>query len=300
MTCTSPIRAFKDSDGVHFNVHSIHNLELPCGVCMECRLRRANDWKIRCIHEASMWQQNCFITLTYARDALPPNASLCKADFQKFMKRLRYHRGAIKIVNPIRYYMCGEYGPLNGRPHYHANIFNCDFRNRTEAGKSESGEPFYIDPELTEIWGHGRATVQNLTPETAGYTAGYIQKKILGKGSEESYNIFDPTTGETIKRIPEYGDMSKKPGIAESWFKKFHTDITRHDVAVMQGREHPVPKYYDKLAIRHGHVDKEELKSKRAQQAASLDPKERTRERRAVRAQVTLARLRNHKRSNEL
>lgn len=288
MSCTRPIKAFKDSTGVHFNVGQIYNIELPCGQCIGCRMRRAQDWKIRCMHEASMWPSNCFVTLTYATGQLPPNASLCKADFQKFMKRLRYHRGASHIT-PIRYYMCGEYGPLNGRPHYHANLFNVDFRNRTHAGTSKSGEPYYTDPELTDIWGHGRATVQDLTPETAGYTTGYIMKKLLGQRAEEYGD-----------RTPEYGDMSRKPGIGETWFKKYYTDITRHDIAVMHGREHQVPKYYDKLAIRAGHVDKEELQYKRAQKANQMDPKERTAERRRVREQVQIARLRNHERSNDL
>lgn len=242
------------------------------------------------MHEASMWPNNCFVTLTYAPNKLPPNSSLCKADYQKFMKRLRYYRGANNL-NPIRYYMCGEYGPENGRPHYHANLFNCDFRNRTHAGTSKSGEPYYTDPELTEIWGHGRATVQDLTPETAGYTTGYIMKKLLGPDAEHY---------EHAGLQPEYGDMSRRPGIGEQWFQKYHTDITRHDIAVMAGREHQVPKYYDKLAIRHGHVDEEQLKSKRAQQVKAMDPHERSPQRRKVREQVQLARLRNHERSNDL
>lgn len=289
MSCTRPIKAFKDASGVHFNVGQIYNIELPCGMCIGCRMRRAQDWKIRCMHEASLWgSNNCFVTLTYATNKLPPNASLCKADFQKFMKRLRYHRGANQIT-PIRYYMCGEYGPLNGRPHYHANLFNVNFLNRTHAGTSKSGEPYYTDPELTEIWGHGRATVQDLTPETAGYTTGYIMKKLLGQRAEEYGD-----------RTPEYGDMSRKPGIGEQWFQKYYSDITRHDIAIMNGREHQVPKYYDKLAIRAGHVDKEQLKSQRADKAALMDPQERTPERRKVREQVQIARLRNHERSNDL
>lgn len=290
MSCTRPIKAFKDSTGVHFNVGRLYNLELPCGMCIGCRMRRAQDWKIRCMHEASMWPSNCFVTLTYDRNALPPGGSLCKADFQKFMKRLRYHRGANQIT-PIRYYMCGEYGPLNGRPHYHANLFNVDFRNRTHAGTSKSGEVFYTDPELTEIWGHGRATVQDLTPETAGYTTGYIQKKLLGPDADHY---------EHAGLLPEYGDMSRKPGIGEGWFKKYYTDITRHDIAVMAGRQHQVPKYYDKLAIRAGHTTKEDLQSKRADKATLMDPQERTPERRKVREQVQIARLRNHERSNDL
>lgn len=257
-------------------------------------MRRAQDWKIRCVHEAQMHKHNCFITLTYKRDALPPNASLWKPDFQHFMKRLRARHPELKI----RYYMCGEYGPLNGRPHYHANIFNYNFYDRKEAGKSKSGEPYYESAELNDIWGHGRASVQDFTPETAGYTTGYIMKKQLGANSDKAYDIVDEK-GNTIKRTPEYNNMSLKPGIGELWYRTHHKDITRHDIAVAHGREHQVPKYYDKLAERHGHVDMEEVKSKRIDKAQH-HKQDQTPARLKVREAVTTARLINHERSNDL
>ena len=64
-------------------------VKLPCGQCIGCRLEKARQWAIRCVHEASLWEKNCFITLTYNDDNLPANGSVSKREFQLFMKRLR-------------------------------------------------------------------------------------------------------------------------------------------------------------------------------------------------------------------
>jgi len=39
-------------------------LQIPCGQCIGCRLERSRQWAIRCVHEASLWEKNSFITLT--------------------------------------------------------------------------------------------------------------------------------------------------------------------------------------------------------------------------------------------
>ena len=49
---------------------------------------------------------NSFVTLTYDDDHLPEYNSLNYKHFQDFMKRLR------KSHNGVRFYMCGEYGPI--------------------------------------------------------------------------------------------------------------------------------------------------------------------------------------------
>ena len=51
-------------------------LALPCGQCIGCRLERSRQWAMRCMHEASLYKNNCFITLTYAPEKLPPSGSL--------------------------------------------------------------------------------------------------------------------------------------------------------------------------------------------------------------------------------
>ena len=40
-------------------------LPLPCGRCLACKLAKAREWAVRCVLEASLYPDNCFITLTY-------------------------------------------------------------------------------------------------------------------------------------------------------------------------------------------------------------------------------------------
>ena len=94
---------------------------VPCGQCIGCRLERSRQWAVRCIHEASLHEDNCFITLTYDDAHLPTDLSLNVSHFQKFMKRLRKRFG-----EGIRFFHCGEYGENFGRPHYHACLFTSD------------------------------------------------------------------------------------------------------------------------------------------------------------------------------
>lgn len=250
------------------------------------------------MHEAQSWSANCFVTLTYGRNQVPEGGSLDHRDFQLFMKRLRKHTASKMLeagaqdvssrdagINPgpIRFYMCGEYGPLNQRPHYHACLFNVDFRSdRVPAGKSASGMDFYDSKELSSLWRLGRVSVQDLTKETAGYCARYIMKKVLGPDSEAAYG----------GRKPEYAAMSLKPGIGASWFKKYSGDVFPHDYVIADGVKRPVPKYYDRLLHRSVSVMEDSIEYKReiARRAAAPDN---TDERRAARETVHKARIRN-------
>lgn len=249
MTCYHPIKAFRTANGVCFSELSrngdfLGTVEIACGQCIGCRMRRASDWALRVMHEASLHDDNCFVTLTYGRDKLPPYGSLCHEDYQKFMKKVRKAKGS------VRFYMAGEYGPENGRPHYHACLFGVGFRDdREPAGVSASGEVFYNSPELEKLWGHGNVSVQDLTPETASYTARYIMKKALGEDAKTAYEHVTED-GEIVQLRPEYAAMSLKPGIGAGWFQRYHRDVYQGDFAVMDGVRRQPPRYYDKLLKR--------------------------------------------------
>lgn len=293
MACYHPLKAYRTPDGVVFTqlgrYDIVGDIELPCGQCIACRMRRASDWALRVMQESTLWDSNCFITLTYARDCLPAGGSLEHRDFQLFMKRLRKQQKG----KTIRFYMCGEYGPLNGRPHYHACIFNNDFRkDRTLSGVSASGANYYDSQELRELWTHGKVSVQDLTLETAGYCARYIMKKALGKNSKESYDLVDAETGEITHRNPEYAAMSLKPGIGAEWFNKFHTDVYPVDYVIASGTKYRPPKYYDKLFKRSKDLVFDQVEQERIEKGKLTAP-DQTDERRAVRERVHNARVRD-------
>lgn len=290
MSCYHPIKGFRTASGVVFSElrrdDHLGSIEIPCGQCIGCRMRRASDWTLRVMHEAQMWDENCFVTLTYGRDKLPPDGNLEHRDFQLFMKRVRAH-----FKRPVRFYMCGEYGPLNFRPHFHACLFNVDFRSdRVQAGKSGSGAVFYDSPTLSRLWSHGRVSVQDLTRETAGYCARYIMKKHLGPMTEEARAAY--VTGDGVVRRREYAAMSLKPGIGALWFEKYGIQTHRQDFVIADGAKQSVPRYYDRLADRAKRVVMDSVRFER-ERKARLHVEDQTPERLAVREQVHNARMRN-------
>ena len=133
-------------------------IKVPCGQCIGCRLERSRQWAIRCVHEASLHDANSFITLTYRPDELPPDGSLQKSHFQKFMKRLR------KRILPklIRFFHCGEYGDKGARPHYHACVFGYDFPDK-KLYTVRDGVRLYVSEELQEVWPLGFSTVGDVS-----------------------------------------------------------------------------------------------------------------------------------------
>lgn len=295
MSCYFPIRGFRTPDGVVFNELRRHDIlgsiELPCGMCVGCRMRRASDWTLRVMHESSLWATNCFVTLTYARDKMPPDGSLEHRDFQLFFKRLRKHFKG----RTIRFYMCGEYGPLNLRPHYHACLFNVDFADdQVVSGKSASGALFFDSALLARLWGHGIVSVQPLCRETAGYCARYIMAKKLGVDAENGYTRVD-ADGNLFCVNPEYSAMSLKPGIGAGWYDKYKSDVFPHDFVVSNGVKLPLPRYYDKLMRRSKDVVFDEIEFAR-EKRAKLSQCDNTDERRVVREVVHKARVNSLKR----
>lgn len=214
-------------------------MSVPCGQCVGCRLDRSKSWAIRCMHEAQLHSQNCFITLTYSDEYLPSNASLRMSDFQKFMKRLRKRFGA-----GIRFYHCGEYGEKLGRPHYHACIFGFDFPDK-EILRKNNGYPLYTSKILESLWQFGFSSIGTLTFESAAYVARYILKKVNGELASSHYETIDMETGVVDYKTPEYTTMSRRPGIAAGWFDKYYTDVYPRDNVIYRGREYKPPRFYD-------------------------------------------------------
>ena len=244
MGCFKPLTAHRLDDGsISFKARygEGNALQLPCGQCIGCRIDRSRMWAVRCMHEASLHADNCFITLTYSPESLPADGSLDYVHFQKFMKRLRKRFSG----KNIRFYMCGEYGELNSRPHYHAILFNHNFDDLDPWGRSKGGEIIYRSKVLEELWPFGHSTVGSVTLQSAGYVARYVMKKINGDRAKSHYERVD-ADGVVSQLRPEFNRMSLKPGIAQGWFDKFYTDVYPLDAVVLEGgQKMKPPKFYD-------------------------------------------------------
>jgi len=219
---------------------------LPCGQCIGCRLDRAREWATRIHHEAAMHKASSLITLTYSNEHLPSNYSLDKREMQLFFKRLRkllWQQGGFKV----RYYLCGEYGDKNLRPHYHIILFGYDFPDRYVWRKTGSGHLQYRSPLLEPVWPYGHAEIGTVTIDSAGYVARYVTKKITGDQADQHYERMHPLTGEIWRVIPEFSLQSTRPGIGASWFHQFPTDPFPDDFVTVNGEKRPVPRYYKRL-----------------------------------------------------
>ncbi|AXB22589.1 replication initiation protein [Alces alces faeces associated microvirus MP21 4718] len=195
-------------------------------------------------------EESSFITLTYKEDMLPfmvdlPVPTLCVRDAQLFLKRLRKgltdharkeikkKTGKKKLKLPsfqFRYYLCGEYGPRGGRPHYHAILFGVppDAAKFIEKAWSIEGEPI------------GRIDVQPINENNIQYVAGYVTKKMTRRGDG---------------RKPEFSIMSRKPGIGANAVPKLvelfsnpdtgqYFDIVHEAPVLMHGRKQlPLGRY---------------------------------------------------------
>lgn len=211
------------------------NLALPCGRCLGCKTARATQWARRCQHEASQYEHNTFITLTYADENLPSHRELQPERLQQFFKRLRkratYKRGTIvgDHRRNIRYFACGEYGEKSGRPHYHAILFNAGFSDRRRVGKD-----LYESEILNDLWPYGSNRVGEATPAAASYIAQYSMKKQGGAGTIAEGGVWIPAP---------FLRMSLKPAIGADWLKQYKSDLT-HGYVIDKGFKSPIPRTY--------------------------------------------------------
>jgi hypothetical protein len=213
---------------------------LPCGRCIGCRLEKARQWGVRCLHEKKMWKDNSYVTLTYATDQLPPGGTLVLRDLQLFMKKLRKSREPAKV----RFFAGGEYGEENRRPHYHLLLFNCGFPDMRFHTNNKRGEPLFTSQELSDLWGKGFCTIGEVTFDSAVYCAKYALKKVTGDAAAEHYFVWDED-GVGYDRCPEFAVMSRRPGIGATYYEKYGDELRAHDSIIINGRECRPPRFYD-------------------------------------------------------
>ncbi len=273
--------------------------KVPCGHCLGCRMEKSKGWALRCMHEASLYDDNSFITLTYEDSKcqsqlhIENNHSLNKKHFQLFMKRLRK-----KNTNKIKFYHCGEYGESNHRPHYHAILFNKDFDDKIPLHNKKD---LYTSKSLEEAWTCsmcekpiGFSTVGNVTFDSAAYVSRYIMKKQYGDRAITHY--VNKETGEQI--LPEYSTMSRGgrtgKGLAYEWFKQHKDEIYHKDFITTEGFKMKPPKYYDDLMYEIQPAYMSAIKKIRME---NFDHTENTPERLAVKKACAQAKMSHFKRS---
>jgi hypothetical protein len=196
---------------------------------MPCRIARVAQWKLRLLHELNSWEKSSYVTLTYSEENLPAGGSLQKSDVQKFFKRLRKSLGKSKI----KYFYCGEYGDESMRPHYHMIIFGYWPDNAYVWRRSKS-ILYYRSNELEKLWTLGNSEFGIVNDKDISYVAGYIEKKVFGRGQEEAYG----------DKLPPFQNQSRGLGLD---FALEHEEQFKYQlVTTINGKKICLPRYYVK------------------------------------------------------
>lgn len=233
---------------------------VPCGHCINCRLKQSRQWADRLMLEKEYHDQAWFVTLTYNEFFVPtaywcdentgellPAYSLWKRDVQLFLKRLRE-----MVDKPIRFYCAGEYGPKTFRPHYHLIIFGLelDEDDLYDPRRGHSGFTLYKSHLLERAWSKilfdrvwpiGRVVVAPVTWQTCAYVSRYVTKKLYGELAEY-YKFFNIE--------PPFSTMSRKPGIAKQYYLDHPEFMEKGRVCLSTpdgSKIIRIPKYFDKL-----------------------------------------------------
>jgi hypothetical protein len=257
-------------------------IKLPCGQCIGCRLERSRQWAMRLLHERKFHEHSAFLTLTYRNEDLPPGGTLVKRDFQLFMKRYRK-----SLDHKIKFFMCGEYGDRNARPHYHVIVYGHDFADKKYFSSNRRGDKYYTSAELGSLWRLGHNVIGAVTFDSCAYVARYLLKKVTGKLADDHYSVIDGN-GEVFQRLPEYTDQSN--GLGKLYYERFFREVYTHDSVVINGKEVRPPKYYDGMYELTNPGELCILKRKRRQKAL-LFKADNTSRRRWVKETIQLKRL---------
>ncbi len=133
--------------------------DVPCGRCLVCLSKQANDWYIRFQVEQQFCSDSFFVTLTQEDAVYEP---LSVDTIQRYFKRVR------SMGFRFKYVCLGEYGPKTCRAHYHILFF-------LDAGSVSD----FISALSAQWQQRGFVDVQRPTKNHLFYIAKYSSKLFL-------------------------------------------------------------------------------------------------------------------------
>lgn len=240
MKCMDPILVY-DSGGKtryrHFSLANPiakvnHRLVFDCRKCIFCRKKAAAELAMRCVLHASLYKDNCFLTLTYDEEKEGYHNNKDYPDIQKFKKRLRRYLQYRDPSKKIKIFNVHEYGRKQ-KKHWHLVIFNYDFKDK-ELHTIKNGNRLYKSQTLDTLWPHGFSTIGDVTEASALYQAQYMQKDFKNGNSNNDRKA-----------------LSKHNGIGREYFLKHYHQLLRLGFIPFNNQKRPIPRYFLKLAHKH-------------------------------------------------
>lgn len=221
MACDFPITI--DNPAYKIDRSAVSKIPVPCRKCPPCLAKRSNHWIFKLLQQDKIATSAYFCTFSYSNEHMSKQTgrisakgymTLVKADFQKYMKRLRklHQDGTI-----LKYYAVGEYGSTTYRPHFHAILFNSTPEN------------------IEASWPFGRVYIDEVNGNTVAYTTKYMHKGRL------------IPVHQNDDRVPEFQLFSKGLGnnyINDETIAYHNADISRNYVTGEGGVKIPMPAIY--------------------------------------------------------
>jgi len=298
MPCYDPRTLYRPHDGSKPTFEKPKHktsraVEVPCNVCIGCKLDYERDWSVRMVHQARTSGAAEFVTLTYADENVPYGGHFVHEHFTKAIKHLR-------DANPdrqLKYFMTAEY-QKNGNPHFHFALFGLPLDDKRYF-KSENGRPYYTSETLEKAWqGRGFHLTAELNLKTAAYMARYMLKDTTTKNAPKHW-VYVDREGRCHDRQAPYATMSTRPAIGREWFDRYaKSDIYQSDGMVhIDGKMFPPPRTYDRWYEQQDPEHFAVIQEEREQRSKELKARwERTRERRAVKEESKKLKLKAGKR----
>lgn len=228
MSCSRP---WQKIYRINSSSHTVFNL--PCNNCISCRIDRLLLWSARCNSEFIKYRSS-FVTFTYDDNHLrymspsSVNPTLCRDDFSKYIDNLRHQIKSLPIIpegniRDFKFFACGEYGDLFGRPHYHVLFFGLDYLDFKR---------YFIDS-----WHNGSIKSLPITSGGIRYVVDYMTKSLNGPLAVTNYD------NKGLER-PFY---SCSRGLGSDFFYAHRQEISDTGMVKIGSRYIPVPSYYKNL-----------------------------------------------------
>ncbi|WNK14294.1 MAG: replication initiator protein [Microvirus sp.] len=241
MKCADPVLCYTDQKGKRIFRHFSHSSEIykahlhqqvfSCGRCLPCRKAKAQQLAARCCLHASLYKDNCFLTLTYDEKKEGYHNEFHYADVQNFKKRLRKYVSG-KLKRRIEVFNVHEYGK-NGKKHWHLIVFNWRPDDQTLFTTS-GGHSLYTSKLLEKLWSKGFSTIGDVSEGSALYQAQYMEKDFKHDN-------------QTSKRKSH----SKHSGLGRPYFEKHYKQLLTLGYVPFGGRKIAIPRYFEKIADKH-------------------------------------------------
>lgn len=248
MACANPVDYYNRHNwqkDKYLQYRYSYGIQIPCGMCLNCRVDRRNQWADRAKYEYCKRLTGSFVTLTYSdlwyhkilknspKDG-KLKAHLIYDDVRKFIARLRkyikYHpeiQGVLAQPD-FSYIYVGEYGEKGAvfeRPHFHVLFFGLDFA--------------FIRKILVNEWKYGFIDVLPILDGGINYVLKYMDKQQFGTLAKEKYDV------HLLARPKQGQSRSFGTGL----YKTQKQDIQENGYTYNAGKNirRPIPVYFKKV-----------------------------------------------------